>query len=119
MSLQITGTLHAINPAEQITERFRKREFVLMLEPDGKYPQPVLFQVTNDRCGLLNAYQLGDTLTVSFNLRGREWNGPKGVRYFTSLEVWKIRDDSPPDADPHNGWETGGQPDPTDDDIPF
>jgi hypothetical protein len=48
-------------------------------------------QLTQDKCSLLDSYQLGEELKVSFNLRGREWNNPtKGVQYFNSLEAWRI-----------------------------
>jgi len=39
MGLHTTGRVYAIFDAKQVTERFRKREFVLELEPDGRYPQ--------------------------------------------------------------------------------
>ncbi len=53
MNMQIQGKIHAAFPAAQVTERFRKREFVLELEGASRYPQYVQFQLTGDRCEAL------------------------------------------------------------------
>jgi hypothetical protein len=123
MNMQIQGKIHATFDAAQVTERFRKREFVLEVEGDSRYPQYVLFQLTGDRCGALDDFQAGHEVAVEFSLRGREWTSPKGeVRYFNSLEVWSIdrKGDAPAahdDGPPTRGDEP---PPPTDDDeIPF
>ena len=108
---------------EQVTERFRKREFVLELEADSAYPQYVKFELTGDRCESLDGFSKGEDVRVEFSLRGREWTSPKGeIRYFTSLNAWSL--DRVGDAPPASGGEPGGfgdeAPPPTDDDsIPF
>lgn len=89
--MDATGKLHKIFEAQQVTERFRKREFVLELEGDTRYPQTVLFQLTGRRCEILDDFAEGDELRVEFALRGREWTSPKGdVKFFNSLEVFEI-----------------------------
>lgn len=35
---------------------------------------------------MLNSFELGDTIRVSFEVKGREFNG----KYFNSLEAWRI-----------------------------
>ena len=45
MGFEVSGKLHTKFEAKQITERFRKREFVIEIE-DGRYSQLVLFQLT-------------------------------------------------------------------------
>lgn len=130
MSMQTEGKIHATMEAQQITERFRKREFVLELEAGSRYPQTVLFQLTGDRCGELDAFSVGDDVRVEFSLRGREWTSPKGeVRFFNSLEVWGIErmggggGGSAPSGPGGSGGASGGLDDPPpptdDDDIPF
>jgi len=90
MGFEITGKLHALFDAEQKTERFRKRDFVLELS-DSRFPQHVLFQLTGDRCEALDAFSKGDEVKVEFSLRGREWTSPSGdIRFFNSLDVWQI-----------------------------
>ena len=91
MGMEISGKLHVVNDAQQITERFRKREFVLELAENPKYPQFVIFQLTGDRCENLDGFKVGDEVRVEFSLRGREWTSPKGeVKYFNSLDVWSL-----------------------------
>ena len=116
MGMQASGKLHAIFEAQQKTERFRLREFVVELEGGGRYPQYVMFQLTGDRCEQLDAFSVGDEVNVEFSLRGREWKSPKGeTRYFNSLDVWTIEAadgmSPPPPGD--------GDAPPPDDDIPF
>ncbi len=105
MGIEVSGKLHVINEAQQVTERFRKREFVLELSENTRFPQFVSFQLTGDRCGRIDDFEVGDEVRVEFSLRGREWNSPRGeVKYFNSLDVWNIeraggaqsRDDEPP-----------------------
>ena len=90
MAFDAVGKLHVVNETKQVSERFTKREFVVEIA-DGKYPQFVLFQLTGDRCSQLDDHQVGDSVQVTFNLRGREWRSPQGeTKYFNSLDVWKI-----------------------------
>ena len=91
MGLAATGRIYAIFDAKQITERFRKREFVLEMGDNPQYPQYVLFQLTGDRCEALDGFAKGDEVRIDFSLRGREWTSPKNeIRYFNSLDVWTL-----------------------------
>ena len=86
---KIQGTVKVINPTQVISDRFSKREFVI--ETQDTYPQLVQFQATQDKCGLLDQFQVGEFVDVSFNLRGREWTSPQGeVKYFNTVEAWRI-----------------------------
>lgn len=84
MSFEVEGKLHRKFDTEQKTDSFRAREFVLEIE--GQYPQMVKFQLTQDRCDLIDAYDEGSQLMVHFDLRGREWND----KYFTNLNAWRV-----------------------------
>jgi hypothetical protein len=91
MGIEATGKLHTIFETKQVSERFSKREFVVELADNPKYPQTVLFQLTGDRCTQLDGMNVGDAVRIEFSLRGREWRSPSGeVKYFNSLDVWKI-----------------------------
>lgn len=126
--MKTEGKIHTTFDAQQVTERFRKREFVLELDGSSRYPQTVLFQLTGDRCSELDGFSPGEEVRVEFSLRGREWTSPKGeIRYFNSLEVWALErigdaaggsfDRDGNGSSPDRGNEP---PPPTDDDeIPF
>lgn len=120
--MNISGKLHATFEAQQVTQRFRKREFVLELGDNPDYPQFVQFQLTGDRCEHLDGFKAGDEVAVEFNLRGREWTSPQGeTKYFNSLDVWKLEKlGANADSGGHRG---ADEPPPHDDDflkdVPF
>ncbi len=126
MGLKATGKLHVVYETKQISDRFSKREFVVELADNPRYPQLVMFQLTGDRCAQLDGFNAGEEVEIDFSLRGREWRSPKGeTKYFNSLDVWTIErvgaggrsaggggsDDEPPLPD--------GPPPDLVDDIPF
>lgn len=88
--MEVTGTLKAKFDTQKVSDRFQKREFVLTTEASTPYPQHVSFQVTQDKCNILDQFNDGEEIKVQFNLRGREWNGPQGIKYFNTLEAWRI-----------------------------
>ena len=84
------GKIKVINDTQVISEKFKKREFVVT-DTSSMYPQDVMFQSVQDKCDMLNGYAVEDQVEVSFNLRGREWTSPDGVvKYFNTLDAWRI-----------------------------
>ncbi len=88
--MEVTGQLKLKGETQKVSEKFQKRDFVLSTDLNTPYPQHVSFQITQDKCSLLDQYNEGDELRVQFNLRGREWNGPQGIKFFNTLEAWRI-----------------------------
>jgi len=88
--MEVIGTLKVKMETQKVSDRFQKRDFVLTTEANTPYPQHVSFQVTQDKCTMLDAFNEGDEIKVQFNLRGREWNGPQGIKYFNTLEAWRL-----------------------------
>ena len=84
--MEVIGLLKVKFDTVRVSDRFQKREFVLSTETNTPYPQHVSFQVTQDKCSLLDNFSEGEEVKVQFNLRGREWNGPQGVKYFNTLD---------------------------------
>lgn len=89
--LSFKGTIKLVFDTVQVSDRFKKREFVIT-ETGSPYPQEVIFQLSQEKVDLVNDFRIGEEVEVNFNLRGRAWTNPKdGVtRYFNSLEAWKI-----------------------------
>lgn len=85
MSFDITGKLIVKYDTQKKSEKFSAREFVIEVA-DGQYPQMVKFQLTQDRCSLVDTFNVGEAIKVHFDLRGREWNG----KYFTNLNAWRL-----------------------------
>lgn len=89
-SFETIGTLHAIMETQQISDTFKKREFVLEIA-DGNYPQHVKFQVVQDKTALLDNYTAGQMVKVLFNLRGRQYQKKDGTTdYWLSLDCWRM-----------------------------
>ena len=89
--MEIKGIIKKISETVQISDRFRKREFVVEYSNNPDYPQPLQFEMVQDRCELLDSFQEGQEVEVHFELRGREWTSPQGqVKYFNSLQAWKL-----------------------------
>lgn len=89
MAYEATGILIVDKGTQQVSEKFRKREFVVEIQ-DGQYPQVVKFELAQDKCDLLNGFQLQTPVTVSFDLRGRAYDKNGETLYFTTLSAWKI-----------------------------
>ena len=84
------GKIKVINDTQEISEKFKKREFVVT-DTSSMYPQDVMFQSVQDKCAILDEFSVEDEVEVSFNLRGREWTSPDGVvKYFNTLDAWRI-----------------------------
>lgn len=98
--MEVIGTLKAKFETQKVSDRFQKRDFVVTTEANTPYPQHVSFQITQDKCSMLDQYSEGEELRIQFNLRGREWNGPQGIRYFNTLEAWRIEKASGSSAAP-------------------
>lgn len=92
MAFEVVGKLVKKYEMESKTGSFHTREFVI--EIDGRYPEFPSFQLVQDRCDLIDRFNVGDLITVSFDLRGREWQG----KYFTNLNAWRV---VPADGEPH------------------
>ncbi len=124
--MNIKGKILEVKDTAQVTETFKKREFVVEYADNPQYPEFVKFELIQDRCDLLNDFKVGQEVEVHFNLRGRKWTDPQGeVKYFNSLQAWRI--DSVSSAVPDQGGDPGATEEPAwlntgdgdDDDLPF
>ena len=90
MSFQLKGKIKVVNEVVEVSEKFKKREFIVT-DSDAMYPQDISFQLAQDNCSKIDGMSEGDEVEVSFNLRGREWTSPTGeVKYFNTLDAWRI-----------------------------
>ena len=119
-SFELEGQMKVINDIQTFNSGFTKREFVVEVE-DGRFPQMICFECVKEKTSLTDGISVGDHVKVTFDIRGREYNG----RYFNNLNAWKLEkssagagdapdDDYPPSTmeEPPGGYEDN-------DDIPF
>jgi hypothetical protein len=87
--MEVTGKIKVVNAEQQVSASFRKRELVVATEE--QYPQFISINFVQDKCDLLNNYNVGEAVKVSINLRGREWVNPQGeTKYFNDIQGWRI-----------------------------
>jgi hypothetical protein len=88
--MEVTGKIKKIDETKTYgSNGFRKRE--LVLTTDEQYPQFLLIEFVQDKCDLLNNFNVGEDVRISINLRGREWVNPEGqTKYFNSIQGWRL-----------------------------
>jgi hypothetical protein len=92
MSNELTGIIKVIGKTNQVTATFEKRELVIEVT-EGEYSNVGVFEATQDKCGVLDGFQVGQLVTVAFFWSGRTdpWTDKNGVdRYFNSLKIASI-----------------------------
>jgi len=89
MAYDLTGKIKLIQDAQTFSSGFTKREVVVTVE-DGKFPHDINLEFLQDKVALLDTVAIGQEVKVSFDIRGREYNG----RYFNNLVGWKIESES-------------------------
>lgn len=107
---------------QNIKDSFKKREFVLEYAENPQYPEFVKFELIQSNCEQLDSINVGDDVTVNFNLKGRKWTDPQGeVKYFNSLQAWRIdkKSDSGMETPPPPTQEWAKEDFSQDDDLPF
>lgn len=124
MNFEITGKLIEKYSTQQVTDRFRKREFVIEKRENssfGEVVETIKFQLTQDKCDSIENLKNGDELKINFTIRGRKWEKDGLVNYFNNLEAWKVEkitsgQQTPPPPPPPTLDDM--PPEPTDD-LPF
>ena len=101
---------------QEVSNSFRKREFVVEYAENPQYPEFLKFELIQDKCEQIDGFNAGQELNVAFNLKGRKWTNPKGeVVYFNSLQAWKIsaaNDITPSQPEASEGENTEGLKEP-------
>ena len=88
--MEVTGKIKTITETVEVgSSGFKKRDIVITT--DEQYPQSISIQFVQDKCSVLDSYQVGQSVTIGINLRGREWVNPQGETvYFNTIQGWKI-----------------------------
>lgn len=89
--MELQGKIVKIFDTEQISDRFKKRSFVIEHGDKPEYMNPVILECQMDKVDLLDKFSVGQLVEVGLNIRGREWVSPQNVvKYFNTLIAWKI-----------------------------
>ena len=85
----IKGRLKLKTKEQIISDKFKKREFVITIDEKTKYPQDILLVLTQTKTDIVDQFNEGDIINCHINFKGREYNG----KYFTTIECWQITTD--------------------------
>jgi len=89
--MKIVGVIEEILEAIQVTEKFKRRQFIVMTWNNPEHIEYITFETNQDRCTLLDNFKKGDSVVVNFNVKGRKWVNEKGItKYINSLQSWNI-----------------------------
>ena len=124
--MEVSGKIKVLGDIKIFGDNgFRKREVVVTTQE--QYPQHLLIEFIQDRCELLDSFNVGEKVKISINLRGREWENPQGdIKYFNSIHGWRIEkqdsieQDTIPAPEDAPGFEVKSDEDnEVEDDLPF
>lgn len=93
MAFEITGKVIDISPVNQVSDKFKKREFVIEKKETGGaavFIDYIKFQLIQDKCDLINESYMNEDVKIWFNLKGNKWERDGKINYFTNLDAWKI-----------------------------
>jgi single-strand DNA-binding protein len=86
MIYKLEGKVKLKSEPKKVSEKFTVMDLIIETK-DEKYPQVLKFQASNDKCHELKNYSINEEVEISFDLRGREYNG----NYYTTLNVVSIK----------------------------
>lgn len=88
--MEVKGKVKVVGEEVQVSPTFTKRE--LVVTTDEQYPQHILIEFPQGNSNnQLDQLKVGDEVTVSINLCGREWVNPQGEsKYFNSIKGWRV-----------------------------
>ncbi len=140
MNLEVTGKLLVKYDGVQVSEKFKKREFVLELSEEingNVYTNFAKLQLVQNKCDLIDRFNEGDVVKVNFNIKGNSYVDKRDgtTKYITNLDAWRIENfveaapannnpapayNPAPAAAPAQGANTSAPPAAdTNDDLPF
>jgi len=93
MAFEITGKVIEVLPVNQVSDKFKKREFVIEKKDTGGaavFIDYIKFQLVQDKCDMINESFLNEEVKIWFNLKGNKWERDGKINYFTNLDAWKI-----------------------------
>ena len=107
-----TGTIYEIGKTQTFGQKGFKKRTLILTDDDDRYPNYIPFDFVRDDVDLLDSLTVDTTVTVEYQLKGRQWQKSKNdpVRYFPSMEAISVTELSDGDS---------GGDQPEDDDVPF
>lgn len=93
MNFEISGRLVEKYDTQVISDKFKKREFVIEISEQvngSTYNNFAKIQLVQNKCDLLDRFNQGDVIKVNFSIRGNAWEKDGKKNYITNLDAWRI-----------------------------
>lgn len=115
MNLEVTGRLIVKYGTVQVSEKFKKHEFVLELTEEingNTYTNYAKFQAVQNKCDIVDRFNEGDVVKVAFNIKGNSYVDKKSgeTKYITNLDAWRI--ENVQQQQPQQPYASNSQPQP-------
>lgn len=82
--MELSGKLKLVMNEETFASGFNKLSFVIAVE--SNYPYDVCFDLLKDKVRMIDGFNIGDEIKVSFDIKSREYNG----KWFTGATAWRV-----------------------------
>lgn len=110
----LEGKVLYIGQVESFPSGFSKRELVIEIDSDSKYPQEIPIDFIKDKASYLDKMSIGQEVKIHVNIRGSEYKG----RRFVNIHGWKVEVGEGGSNSPEpNNWDQRSNDE--DDDPPF
>ena len=86
--MEVKGVVTTVVPVQTGEGRngmWKKQEYVIDYDQNAQYPRKMMFSIWGDKIDQYNI-QEGQTLSVSFDIECREYNG----RWYNDIRAWRI-----------------------------
>jgi hypothetical protein len=96
---KINGILKVKYDEVQLTEKFKKREFVIQLASTSYNgsSEYLKFSLIMDSCSMIDSFSEGDSITVSYEVKAREWINPENETvYINDVKALSIKENVEP-----------------------
>lgn len=74
----MNGSIKSIGETQTFGDKFQKREFVVVT--DEQYSETLKLEFINNQCDALDAFSVGEVVTVAFIPKGNEYQGKHYVQ---------------------------------------
>ena len=93
--INIEGKLIEKFETVQVTDTFKKREFIIEYKENPTYPEFIKLELIQNKCNLIDNFEIGEDINVFINIKGRKWTSKEGkINYFNTLQAWKIESEN-------------------------
>lgn len=89
--MKLQGKLFRIFDTQVVSEKYKKREFVLEVAENPAFPQMIKLEMSGDKVSVLDGLKVGQNVECDINLKGRIWINPQGAEsFFNTIEAWRV-----------------------------